>query len=166
VPLDLYTKLYARRHCAGTIQPTGNIKSIKEAIQMASTGYVNPTNSYEGGVPYGNVTFNPTETDFIGGAKLGAEINIPNSVAGPALRQKLIVLSGSSGIVSTETQVPVAHGCVDSAGNPVAPVLYAFLAVNQAEVFFSQQADTVNLYITAVNASSSTPTTGTIVVLY
>lgn len=125
---------------------------------MSSTGYVDPTSnkgvSYETDMQIGT-------TYEVGEAKLGAVNTIPNSVAGPAVRQKAIDFS-----LTAATETSIAHGLVDENGNPATPDTVTFKVQSTATVFSSKAPDATNIYLTDASATSGTPTTGTVVVTY
>ena len=98
--------------------------------------------------------------DQVGVQKLGAINNYPNSVAAVAVRQKTISFN-----LTTDTQTAIAHGCVDSAGNPTVPLSYAPLYSSSNGYYPSQAPDATNIYLTAP-AGATTAVTGDMVVFY
>lgn len=124
---------------------------------MASTGWFTP-----GGQGSETVEINMplSLTDDVGMLKLGAINDLPNSVAGYAIRQKVLSFD-----INTASQTAIAHGCTDSEGNAVAPILVSILYSNSATVHSSQAPDTTNIYLTDANGGT-TAATGQVVVLY
>lgn len=124
---------------------------------MSSTGYINPASGT--GVNY-DVNLSIQEQDFVGAPKLGAITDIPNSVAGGALRQKTLTFN-----LNVNTQVAIAHGCVNAAGQPTVPNLVVPSYASGDGYFISQAADLTNIYLTAP-AGATTAVTGAVVVVY
>ena len=125
---------------------------------MSSTGYQSPGSAT--GTETSPFYMYPSATDDVGGLKLGGDINLPNVVTGPALRQKQVSFT-----LSVDTQVSVAHGCTDSAGNAVVPVFAVPLYSNGDGYYVSQAPDATNIYLTAP-AGATTSVTGVMVVVY
>ena len=123
---------------------------------MASTGYIDPTTTDI----YSNVDEDISQKDFVGPNKIGAVNDFPNSVASAAVRQKQVSFN-----LTVDTQVSIAHGCVDQNGNPAVPTSTVPLYSSSDAFYRSQAPDATNIYLTAP-AGATTAVTGVMVVFY
>lgn len=125
---------------------------------MSSNGYFDPTNTSN---PWNQAAEMQIGIgDQVGVQKLGAINTLPNTVAAVAVRQKNVTFS-----LSVNTQVSVAHGCLDENGKAVTPLSYPPVVSSSNGFYFSAVADDTNIYMTAP-AGATTTVTGTLAVQY